>query len=565
MVEEKLLIDDMSMDELLAASPEKVNTGTVVNARVLSKSAEGVLVDIGQKMEGLIPKAEFPDFETAALPFKEGDSVPVLVRQQGGQDGYTKVSWRSAREMTAWDKLFAAFQSQTPVDGVIRRKVKGGYVVDIGMDAFLPGSQLDMRPIRDVDAWLNKTIQVAITEMDKHKSNVVVSRRKLIEQDRTKQCETTLATLAEGSTVEGRIASLQKFGAFVDIGGIEGLLHISEISWHRIDKIEEAGLKEGEAVQLKVIKYDTTTQPPRISLSRKQLLPRPWDSVPQRYPLQSIVKGRVTTLTNFGAFVQLEPGIEGLIHVSEFSWKDRNPRPQDFVKAQQTVDVKVILIDPSKEKISLSLKRAGESPWDLVKAAHPVGSRIKGPVTHLTSFGAFVMLPEGVEGLIHISDFSWTKKIKKPSDMVAEKQDVEAVVMDVKPEAERIVLSLKHLQQDPINTLRVGQSVTGKVTQVRDQDISVELSSGIDAYVRIKELSLDIQGHEKIPAVGEEITAKVVRTDKKDRRVELSVRRHDRDEERQMVAQYATQNQDPLTLGDVLLERDTTDTDGAAE
>jgi len=550
MTDDKLLIDDVSMSDLLAGTPERVSSGTVVQARVLGKNADGVLVDIGLKMEGLIPKAEFPDFESG-IPFKEGEKIAVLIRQVEGHDNYHRISWRAAREMSAWDRLYAAFQGHTPVEATIIKKVKGGYVVDIGVDAFLPGSQLDLRPSHDVDAWIQKKVSVLITEMDRAKSNVVVSRRKILEKERVRQRESTLASLVEGNVVAGTVTSITNFGAFVDIGGVEGLVHISDMSWQRTDK-PAACVKVGQTLQVKVLKYDLATH--RISLGLKQLMPHPWEGIPSRYPVGSIVKGRVTTMTNFGAFVELERGVEGLLHISELSWKERVAKPQDVLKAGEEVSVKVILVDPAKEKLSLSLKRVGVSPWELARTNHPIGSRLQAPVTHLTPFGAFVMLPEGIEGLVHISDMSWTKKILHPSDLVTVGQEIEVVVMEVKVEAEKIVLSLKESQPDPFSALKVGQAVTGRVIRSGESGLTLELSSGLEGHIRQSELSEDALGRVQIPVAGEEVSAKVVRIDARERRVDLSVRRQDRDEERQMLKRYAGQNQQPLTLGDVLVE-----------
>jgi small subunit ribosomal protein S1 len=501
-------------------------------------------------MEGLIPKSEFPDFENN-LPFKEGEMVPVLIRQIEGHDNYHRISWRSAREMSAWDRLYAAFQSGQPVEATIAKKVKGGYVADIGVDAFLPGSQLDLRPSHNVDAWLQKKVSVLITEMDRSKSNVVVSRRKLLEKERARHREATLANLKEGQVLSSTVTSITSFGAFADIGGVEGLLHVSDMSWHRSEK-PAACVKVGQVLDLKVLKYDPATH--RISLGLKQLQPHPWASVPTKYPVGSTVKGRVTTMTNFGAFVEIEPGVEGLIHISEMSWKERVTKPQDVLKGGQEVTVKVILVDPAKEKLSLSLKRMGASPWELARTQNPPGTRVKGPVTHLTPFGAFVMLPEGIEGLVHISDMSWGKKIQHPSEIVAVGQELEVVVMEVKVDAEKIVLSLKNLQPDPLSTIKVGQSVTGRVVRSGESGLALELTSGIEAYIRQSELSEDALGRVQIPAVGDEVSAKVIRLDPRERRVDLSVRKHDREEERQMLKRYAGQNQRPLTLGDVLVE-----------
>ncbi len=552
MADDKLLIDDISMSELLKDVPEKVHAGTIVNARILGTSTDGVLVDIGLKMEGLIPRAEFSDFEKG-LPFSVGDSVTVLVRHVEGPDNHSKCSYRAARELTSWDRLNTAFHANEPVEGVVRRKVKGGYVVDIGVEAFLPGSQLDVRPTRDVEAWVGEKISVLITELDRAKPNVVVSRRKLLERDRGRKREVTLASLKVGDVVTGTVTSIATFGAFLDIGGIEGLLHISDLSWHRTDKVDKV-LKLGQQLQVKVLKFDPSVQ--RISLGLKQLTQHPWSGVAQKYPVNTLVKGKVTSLTAFGAFVEIEPGIEGLLHVSELSWKERAAKPEEVLKPQQEVTVRIIAVDAQKEKLSLSLKRAGSSPWDVMKATYPIGARVKGPITHLTPFGAFIMLPEGIEGLVHISDLSWAKRAKHPSELVAVGQVVEVVVMDVKPEAEKIVLSLKHTQPDPFSALKNGQTVSGVVARVQDGDVLITLPGDIEALVRKQELSQDINGHEQIPEIGQCVTAKISRVDNRDRRVEASIRRYDRDEERQMVARYSGKNQEPLTLGDVLVESD---------
>lgn len=555
-VEDKLLIDDISMSDLLKGTPEKVSAGSVVSARVLGTSLEGVLVDIGLKMEGLIPRSEFPDFEKS-LPFKAGDTISVLIARIQGQEAHSRVSWRAARERAAWDRLMAAYRSETPVEGIVQRKVKGGYVVDIGIDAFLPGSQIDRRPSPDSDLWLKKTVSVLIMELDRSKSNVVVSRRKLLERERIRQRQETLARLAEGNVCTGTVTSVTNFGAFVDIGEVEGLLHVSDISWHRNKERVEKILKVGQSLQVKVLKYDPATQ--RISLGLKQLTPHPWTGIADRFPVGSIVKGRVTTTTSFGAFIELAPGVEGLVHVSELTWKDRVNKPQEILQSQQEVTVKVIAVDPSKGKLSLSLKRVGPSPWELVKTNHRPGSRVKGPVTHLTPFGAFVRLPEDIEGLIHISDFSWTQRIKHPSEVVIVGQEVEAVVMDVKVEAEKIVLSLKHRQEDPLTLLRIGQIVTGRVTAINENGVSVELPTGVEGFIRRSELAQNPEGNEQLPEIGQDVSSQVARVDTRERRVELSIRRFEKDQERQMLARYAGRNQEPLRLADVLVESDVSD------
>jgi len=548
MVEDQIDFEEMSMGELLEESTQKVSNGALIQARVLGKNSDGVLVDIGLKMEGLIPKSEFPDFEKS-LPFKEGEKIPVIVRQIEGHDKNHKISWRAARELSSWDRLIAAQQAGNPLEGKIVKKVKGGYLVDIGVDAFLPGSQLDLRPTHDVEAWVGQTITVLITEMERAKSNVVVSRRKWLDQERHKQREVTLSRVTEGQVVEGTVTSLTSFGAFLDIGGVEGLLHISDLSWKRVEKPDQM-IKLKQKLLVKISKFDQATQ--RISLGLKQLQPHPWEGIQSRYPVGQTIKGKVTSLTNFGAFVELEPGVEGLIHVSELSWKERVAKPQDILKVGEEITVKTLLVDPSKEKLSLSLKRVGQSPWELAKTNHPQGSRIKGKITHLAPFGAFLLLPEGVEGLIHVSDMSWAKRIQHPSEKVTVGQEIEVMVLDVRPEAEKISLSLRHLEKDPLTTLKSGETVTGRVTRTGESGAQVELSNGIEAYIRPQEFADGMDGRPEALEAGQEITAKVIRVESRERKVELSIRRFDRDEERRMLKQYVNNTQGPMTLGDVL-------------
>ncbi|MBI3291200.1 MAG: 30S ribosomal protein S1 [Elusimicrobia bacterium] len=564
MEEGKSLLDDMCMEDLLRELPPERDSGeTVRSARVIGIVPEGVFVDVGLKSEGLIPREELSEEELKEL--RPGQNVPVVIRRWGSAEGHAVVSWRQARERQAWERVGEAHRTGAALEGRVSRRVKGGLMVNVGLEAFLPGSQIDRRPVKDIDRWVGQAVKVLVTEVDRGRGNVVVSRRKFVDQEFQLKREVTLASLKQGEVRQGEVTGITSFGAFVDLGGVEGLLHIGDIAWQRTARVDKV-LSVGQTIQVKVLKHDPATG--RVSLGLKQLTTHPWEGIAARYPVGSQASGRVTTLTNFGAFVEIEPGVEGLIHVSELSWKQRVNHPQAILSAGQTVTVRVLHVDPAKEKLSLSLKRIGPNPWEEVHRNHPIGSRVRGPITHLPSFGAFMMLPEGVEGLIHVSDLFWSRRVRTPSEVLSVGQEVEAVVLEVNAESEKIALSLKHLTDDPLLKYETGAVVTGQVARVGEGGVVVALESDVEGVIPMREIGRGAAGSRRggtkkgVPVktepeeglkVGDAVTAKVLRVDHRERRLELSLKRYEREQERAMVAQYTTPPA-PLSLKELLGE-----------
>ena len=558
-MESTVMTEEFSMDELLGESTAAAQPGNIVEGTVVGQTDSHLLVNVGLKQEAAIPLKEFG----ASLPAM-GDKLPLLVIRVSGPEGRPLVSWRQARERKNWDVVAASAEKNGVVDGRIVAKVKGGFSVDIGLDAFMPASQVDDKPVTNPDEWVGKTVQVKIIEMDKAKGNVLVSRRRVVEGEKAVKRVETLGTLQVGQVMTGRVTGLTTFGAFVDIGGVEGLLHVSDLAWNRVDKPETV-VKVGDEVQVKILKFDPATN--RISLGRKQLMAHPWEGIETRCPVGTVVHGKVTGLAEFGAFVELEPGVEGLIHISELSWTERVKRPHGLLKVGQEVDVKLIGIDREKEKISLSLRRTGASPWEEAAKLFPVGSKVEGEVTHIAQFGAFVKIPSGVEALLKTQDISWTEKIASPSQVLKVGDKITAVVLEVNPTQEKMSLGLKQLQQDPMRTLRIGQEVTGTVAKVAEFGVFVKLEAGIEGLIRSSELTNERSMFGDGPrdrdqnrgprreapmptfTEGETITAAVLKINKKDRKVELSVRRYEREQERELLKKYSGNVARP-TLGD---------------
>lgn len=540
--------ETMKMEELLG--PEvKVEEGKIVKARVIGENAEGVLVDLGLKSEGMIPKSELEGTPYAS-GIAEGTEIPVEIVRLQTENGHPLVSFRRVREREAWEKLAQVFESGQPIEGTIARKIKGGFIVDIGLDAFLPVSQLDLRFVKNTDPYLGKRYTFLVTEMNRGQRNVVLSRRKLLEVDQKAKREKTMATLAEGQVVEGVVTGITSFGAFIDIGGIEGLLHIGDIAWHHINKVEDV-LKTGQKLSVQVLKIDREKD--KISLGLKQITERPWNKAVEKYPVGSTVKGTITSITDFGMFVEVEPGIEGLLHVSEVSWEDRKEGVLKGFQKGQVIEPKIIALDPEKEKLSLSLKRTQMNPWEEAKQHYSAGTKVKGTITHLTPFGAFVKLPEGVEGLIHVSDMSWTKKVRHPQDVVQVGQEVEVVVLEVNPQQEKISLSLKHSSQDPYRKFKSGAVVTGVVKRIMDFGAFVELEPGIEALVRVSEIApRRIESPSEVLQIGQTVEAKVIKSEPRERKIDISIKRLEHDREKELVRKYANNQDERPTLGDVL-------------
>ncbi len=540
--------EGMNMEQLLG--PEvKLEEGKVIMARVVAVTEDGVVVDLGIKSDGLVPKQEFENNPEALAEIVPESLIPVIVTNTRSEDGHLPVSWKRAREKDAWEKINNAAKTNQPIEGIIRRKNKGGFSVDIGMDAFLPASQVDTHFAKNTDKYIGKKFMFAIMEMNPEKRNIVLSRRKLLEAEQKTKKERVLSSIKEGEVVEGTVTGVTGFGAFVDLGGIDGLLHIGDISWHHIKKVDDA-VKTGQKVQVQILKIDRVTN--KISLGMKQLSERPWNKTVQKYPVGTIVKGKVTSVTSFGVFVELEPGIEGLMHTSEISWDEKKEDLKKKFVVGQEIEPKVIALDPEKEKLSLSLKRMQSNPWEEASKKYPAGTKVKCVVSSFAPFGAFVKLPEGIEGLIHLADMSWTRKVNHPKDFMKIGEEIECVVMEINPANEKISLSLKHVTEDPFKKYKAGSTVTGIVKRIVEFGAFVELEPGIEALVRISEIAQKkIESASEALKVGQSVEAKVIKSDPAERKIDISIKKLDHDREKELVKKYAG-NKDRPTLGEVL-------------
>ncbi len=513
--------------------------GTIVEGGVVAIGKDKVVVDIGYKSEGMISADQFSNEEMKAL--QVGDRLQVYIEEREDAEGNLILSKEKADKMKIWEDLEQVYKDEAVVEGRVLSRIKGGMMVDIGVKAFLPGSQIDLHPVRDLDSLVGKTFQLKIIKINHRRGNVVVSRRVLLEESRDKKRQTTLATLKEGQVVQGTVKNITDYGAFIDLGGIDGLLHITDMSWGRVGHPSEVFVV-GDKVEVVVLKYDRETG--RISLGLKQKTADPWTSVGTRFAIGTRVRGRVVSLTDYGAFVELEPGVEGLVHVSEMSWTHEVRHPSRVVSVGDQVEAVVLNLDQNGRKISLGMKQTAPNPWDMVESKYPAGTRIEGKVKSLTDFGAFVGLDEGIDGLIHISDMSWTKHIKHPSELFKKGQKVEAVVLRIDKEKERLSLGYKQLTTDPWeeeipSRYQVGETVTGKMTKITDFGVFVELDTGIEGLIHISEAGLDAQERleDKFSVAGE-ITAKVIRVDRDDRKIALSLREQQLDTERRQVDEF---------------------------
>jgi small subunit ribosomal protein S1 len=556
-MESTVMTDELSMDQILAQSAE-TTPGGLVEGTVVGVTDSHVLINVGLKQEAALPLKEFSNHAPEI-----GTVLTLLLIREQGPEGRPLVSWRQARERQNWDVVAQAQQSQQILEGRITQRIKGGFIVDIGLDAFMPASQLDDRQGGNLEAWVGQQIRVIVLEMDKAKGNVLVSRRRVVEQEKSVQRAGTLAALEVGQVYKGHVRALANFGAFIDIGGVEGLLHVSDLDWKRIDNPNKV-LKVGEEIEVKVLKYDAASG--RISLGRKQLMAHPWEGIEQRFPIGATIKGKVTGLADFGAFVELEPGVEGLIHVSEFSWTEKIKKPNTVLKAGQVVEAKLIGIDREKEKISLSLKRLETSPWEKILSQHPIGSKIEGEVTHMAPFGAFVRVAPGVEALLKTQDLSWTERIQNPSQVLKVGDKITTLVLEVNPKEERMALGLKQLTPDPIKSLKIGSTIEGVVSKIIDAGVFVKMESGAEGFIRANELvatdrpmfgerpDRDRKERAVVPAdikVGNPITATVIKIDKRDRKVDLSIRKYEKGQEKELLKKYSDDNNRP-TLGDAI-------------
>src|SRR5499427_8542476 len=512
-----------SMADWFTRGVGDIQEGEVVRGRVVEVRDSEVLVDIGYKSEGTIAIEEFRHAGT--LP-KVGDDIEVYLESKEDNEGLIVLSKDKADKIKVWDAMSRSYESGAPVEGRVVEVVKGGLAVDVGVRAFLPGSQVDLRPVKNLTSLVGQSIRAKVIKLNRRRGNVVLSRRAVLEEEREEKKKHTLSVLAEGMVLTGTVKNITDYGAFIDLGGIDGLLHVTDMSWGRIGHPSEI-FQIGDQVEVVVLHFDPVTG--RVSLGYKQKSSDPWADVDQRYPVGSKVSGRIVSLTNYGAFVELEPGVEGLVHVSEMSWTRRVRHPSKLVNVGDTVDVMVLDVNKATKRISLGMKQVEADPWATIDDRYKPGERIEGKVRNLTDFGAFVELEPGVDGLLHISDMSWTRNIGHPSEILKKGQSVETQILNVDRENKRISLGLKQIQPDPWETVSqrypMGSRVTGKVVRLTDFGAFVELEAGVDGLLHVSQMSnRPIASPADLVNVGDELTLMVIRVDPHERRIGLSLK-----------------------------------------
>jgi small subunit ribosomal protein S1 len=516
---------------------EVVVTGTVV--KITDKH---MVVDIGLKSEGLIPLDQVLDLH-GAPKFQIGDPIEVVVEREEQHGGGYIVSHEKALRHKVWDKLEQAANDKVPVKGLVVSRVKGGLTVDIGIKAFLPGSQIEVRPVRNLDAYVGTEIEVRVIKLNKKRGNVVISRKEILEEEQNAKKSITLATLEEGSVLTGTVKNLTDYGAFVDLGGLDGLLHITDMSWGRLTHPRDL-VNVGDEIQVKVLKFDKEKQ--RVSLGFKQLTPDPWLDATERYPIGAQVRGRVLSVTDYGAFVELEQGIEGLVHVSEMTWSKRMKHPSKLVKPGDEVDTIILSVNPNDRRISLGMKQLQDNPWEQLEDKYPTGAIIEGRVRNLTDFGAFIEIEDGIDGLVHVSNLSWTKRIKHPSEVLKKGEKVRAIVLGVEPENRRLSLGVKQLQPDVWDTFfaqhRIGDVIKGKVLRTAQFGAFVEIAEGVEGLCHVSE-AVDDHGKPVDLQVDQEHEFKIVKMNQEEKKVGLSIRAVGEEASRAEVESYKEREQ----------------------
>ena len=556
------------LDDYSHLSPP-THEGEILHGQVLSVSDKEVIVDIGRKIEGLVPATQFPqrDGKPAVEP---GDPIEVMIDRSGQQvEGYILLSYERAHRRHAWEQLEKHAAEGTRITGKVVNKVKGGLAVDIGVIAFLPSSQIELRPTHNLDAYLGQSLEVRILKLNRRRGNAVVSRRVLLEEEAAQRKNDALSHISEGAIVTGVVKNLTDYGAFVDLGGIDGLLHVSDLSHGNVSH-PSAVISVGETVTVKVLKFDREKE--RISLGRKQLTPDPWASIEVNYPIQSRVIGRVVSVTDYGAFVELEPGVEGLIHISEMTWSRRMKHPAKVVKVGDQVEAVVLELKPKDRRISLGIKQLEADPWTTVGDRYAIGSVVEGRVRKLADFGAFIEIEEGVDGLVHISDMSWTTRVKHPSEMVKKGQLVQAVILNIDAPNRRLSLGIKQLQPDAwetfFHTHQVGDMVHGKVCRVAQFGYFVELAPGVEGLCHKSEVMVEPVKRRGAPnmdeelalQVGQEFDFKVIKLNEEQKRIGLSLRAKAEEDERLRLADYQKQAAAATSsVGEVIRRRESED------
>jgi len=547
-----------SFAELFEQSVKKLREGEVVKGKILSIDDDHVQVDVGFKSEGFIDTWEFMD-ESGKMLIEVGDSVDVLIEETEDDEGRIVLSKEKADRLKIWDDISGAYEADQPVEGKVLSRVKGGLSVDIGVKAFLPGSQVDLRPVRNLENLLGEKLEFKIIKFNKRRGNIVLSRRALLEKEREKMRASTLETLEEGQIVDGVIKNITDYGAFIDLGGIDGLLHVTDMSWGRVNHPSEL-FRVGDEIKVRVLKFDAEAE--RVSLGLKQIQPDPWVDAAMRYPIGIRIQGRVVSLTDYGAFIELEAGIEGLVHVSEMSWTKRIKHPSKVVAIGDAVEAVILAVDETNRKISLGIKQIEPNPWSVIEEKYPIGTKVGGTVRNITNFGVFVGLEEGIDGLVHVSDISWTEQVKHPSEKFNKGDEVEAVVLKIDRENEKFSLGVKQLEANPWDGIQerypLGTEVTGEVTNVTDFGAFVRLEDGIEGLVYSSELSAEaVDKPSAAVEVGQTVTALVTKIAPIDQKISLSIKAvSDREQRAALKNLSAQQSQtQTTTFGDLLKEK----------
>jgi small subunit ribosomal protein S1 len=512
----------LTMEEAMKHSAMRFAAGEIVKGTVIEVRPKEVLVDIGYKSEGVIPANEFEDIKV----IKVGDEIDVLIEKLEDKDGMVILSKEKAEFKQNWDKILTICNEGGTIMGKVKAVVKGGLLVNIGVEAFLPASQIDVTTTKNLAAFVGNSYEFKVVKINQERQNIVLSRRELIEQERNDRRSKLLSEMTPGDIRKGTVKNITDFGAFIDLNGIDGLLHITDMSWGRIGHPSEI-LKVGQDIDVVVL--DINKEKERVSLGLKQKLANPWDNIEAKYPIGAKVKGKVVNLVPYGAFVELEPGVEGLVHVTELSWTKRIAKPADVLKADQELEAVVLGINREEQKISLGVRQLEANPWDKAMDKYPTGTRVKGKIRNLTSYGAFIELEEGLDGMIHVSDISWTRKINHPSEVLKKGDEVEAVVLEIDKSNQRIAVGIKQLGVDPWSNIdqfyKVGDLVTGKVTKLASFGAFVGLQHEIDGLVHISQVSEDrVDKIKNVLKVGQEVTSRVIKIDKADRRIGLSIK-----------------------------------------
>jgi small subunit ribosomal protein S1 len=515
------------MEAFYEKSLKKFREGELIFGTVISINKDAVTVDVGFKSEGVISIDEFPGKDKE---LNLGDAIEVFLERVEDEDGIVVLSKEKANKIKVWDELVTAYDDDKIIDGEVIAKAKGGLTVDIGLKAFLPGSQIDLRPIRNLEKLIGEKFQMKIIKMNKKRGNIVCSRRVLLEEKRKQAREDTLSRMEEGNLIEGVVKNITDYGVFVDLGGIDGLLHITDMSWGRVNHPSEM-FSIGDKIKVMILKYDKNNE--RVSLGLKQITPDPWIDVENKYPVDTKISGKVVSITDYGAFIELEKGIEGLVHISEMTWSRQTKHPSKIVSLNDSVEAVVLTLDKERKRISLGMKQIEPNPWEQIEGKYPIGSEVEGTVRNLTDFGAFVELEDGVDGLIHISDLSWSK-IKHPSEVVKKKEKVQATVLNIDKESFRISLGIKQLQPNPWEGIAekypIGLDVEGKIIKVTGFGAFSEFDDGLEGLIHISHLSSEkVTNPERVINVGDDIKARVVKVDTVNKKIGLSIKATEED------------------------------------